>query len=47
MLPRGPYTNNGLTLTPAWIINHIHYKVWDEIIYSFPNLNGATVEIWE
>ena len=27
--------------------NHIHYKVWDEIIYSFPNFNSATIEIWE
>ena len=24
-----------------------HYKVWDEIIYPFPNFNGATVEVWE
>ena len=22
-------------------------KVWDEIIYPFPNVNGATVEVWE
>ena len=22
-------------------------KVWDEIIYPFPNFNGATVEVWE
>ena len=21
--------------------------MWDEIIYPFPNLNGATVEVWE
>ena len=24
---------------------YIHYKVWDEITYSFPNFNGATIEI--
>ena len=23
--------------------NHIHYSVWDEITYIFPNFNGATV----
>ena len=22
-------------------------KVWDEIIYPFPNFNGAAVEVWE
>ena len=21
--------------------------MWDEIIYPFPNFNGATIEIWE
>ena len=23
---------------PAWISNYIHYKVWDEITFPFPNL---------
>ena len=32
---------------PAWIINYIHYKVWDGITYPLPNFNGATVEVWE
>ena len=27
--------------------NYMHYIVFDEIIYPFPNFNGATVEIWE
>ena len=22
-------------------------KVWDEIIYPFPNFNGATIEVWK
>ena len=22
-------------------------KLWDEITYAFPNLNGCTVEVWE
>ena len=34
-------------LIPAWISNHIYYKVWDVITYPFPNFNGATVEVWE
>ena len=27
----------------AWISNHIHYKVWDEITYPFLNFNGANI----
>ena len=38
---------HGLTLTPAWINDYIHYKVWDGITYPFPNINGSTVEVWE
>ena len=34
-------------ISPAWISNYIHYKVWDEITYPFPNFNSATVEVWE
>ena len=37
----------GLTLIPVWKWNYIHYKVWDKIIYPSPNLNCATVEVWE
>ena len=37
----------GLILILAWISNHIHYKVWDEITYRFLNFNGSTVEVWE
>ena len=25
------------------MINYIHYKIWDEIIHSFPNVDGAVV----
>ena len=25
----------------------MHYKVWGENTYPFPNFNGATVEVWE
>ena len=31
----------------AWISNHMHFIMWDEITYPFPNFNGGTVEVWE
>ena len=34
-----PFYWYGLALIPACISNHIHYTVWDEIIYPFPNFN--------
>ena len=34
-----------LPLISAWISNYIHYKVRDEITYSFVDFNGATVEV--
>ena len=34
-------------LIPAWGFNYIHYKVFDEITYLFPNFKGCTVEVWE
>ena len=43
----GSFYKHGLTLIPSWISNLFHYKMWDEIIYPFPNFNGATVEVWE
>ena len=36
-----------MNLIPALISNYVHYKVWDEITYLFPNYNGPTVEVWE
>ena len=36
-----------LTLIPACITNPIYYKMWDEIYNTFPNFNGATVDVWE
>ena len=52
LVPRGPFYQHGLTylslsVIPAWISNCIHYKVWAELTYTFPNFNGATVEVWE
>ena len=43
----GPFYQHGLTLIPAWISDHMHSKLWGEITYSFPNFNGAIVEVWE
>ena len=34
-----------LILIPVWISIYIHYKVWDEITYPFPNVNSCTVEV--
>ena len=31
----------------VWIVKTIQSKVWDEITNPFPNLNVATVEVWE
>ena len=41
------FYQSGLTLIPAGISNHIHYKLWDEITYPFPNFNGAAVNVWD
>ena len=27
--------------------NYIHFKVWDEITYPFPEFNGETIEVCE
>ena len=39
-LPVAPFTNIVLTLIPAWINNHIHYKVWDETVQLLKFKNG-------
>ena len=44
---RGSFYQHGSTLTPAWISNHIHYKMWDEITYPFPNFNSSGIGVWE
>ena len=41
----GPLLLHGLTLIPALLSKHIHYKVWDQITYPFLNFNGAAVEV--
>ena len=37
----------GLTLISTWISNYIHYKVWNQISYPFPNLHAAAIEVCE
>ena len=41
------WTISSITLTPVWISKYIHYKMWDEITYPFPNLISAIVDVWE
>ena len=36
-----------ITLIPAGISNYTYRNAWDEIIYPFPNFNGAVVHVWE
>ena len=45
--PRGPFYWNISILFSTRIRNHLHYEVWVEIRYSFPNFNNATVEVLE
>ena len=47
IISRCPFYLYGLTLTLAWISNHMPSKVCVDIIYPIPNFNGATVEVWE
>ena len=44
---RGPFHKHWLTLIITWMINQVPNKVWDEIIYPFPNFNCCTAEVWE
>ena len=39
---RSLFYKHSLTLIPAWLSNHMTCKVWDEIIYPFPNFKGVT-----
>ena len=35
---RDPINYDGLTLISVYMSNYIHYTMWDEISYPFPNL---------
>ena len=39
-----PFYFHSLTLRPAWIDNHIHYNVWDEITHLSQNVEVAVLE---
>ena len=39
----GPFHQHGLALMSAWITNHMHSKVWENITYPFTNFNSATI----
>ena len=28
-------------------MDHMPSKMWDEIMYTFPNFNSYTIEVWE
>ena len=43
----GLFYQYGLTLTLTCISNYIHYRVWNEVNYPFPNFNGCTTEVWK
>ena len=44
---RSPFYKHELTLIPTWISKYILYKTCIEMIYQFPDFDGATVEVWE
>ena len=42
-----PFYQQSFILIPAWISNHAHNKVRDELTYPFLNFDGCIVEAWE
>ena len=36
-----------MSIIPAWISNHMHSKVWDQITLPSSNFNGTAVEVWK
>ena len=42
-----PFYLYWLTLILGRISDYIHYDVWYEITYPFPNFNSAIVKVWE
>ena len=42
----GPLLLTWINFNPR-LENSIHYQMWDENTYSFPNFSGWTVEVWE
>ena len=44
---QGPLSLTWFKWIPRMVSNYIHYKVQDEITYSFQNSIGETVEVWK
>ena len=44
MMTVGPFYKHDLTLILSWISYYTHYKMWDEIIYAFPNFDGQSLK---
>ena len=40
----GPLLLTWFDINPSWIRNYIHFEVWNEITYPFPEFNGYTME---
>ena len=36
-----------LDLISTLLLTSNDYKVWDEITFLFPNVNGVTAELWD
>ena len=43
----GPLLLTWINISPSVDSNHMPSKVWDEITYPYPNLNGHAVKFWE
>ena len=41
----GPFYQHGLILISACLDDYIHYKVWEEIIRPFLNVNTTIAEV--
>ena len=46
-LALGPLLLTWIKIIAAWLSNHIHYEMWDEINGPFPNFSVGTIEVWE
>ena len=46
MSPGTHFTKNDLILISGWISNCVHYIVWFDINYPFPNFKDAAVGVW-
>ena len=45
--PTGGILLTWINFNPSMDTYYIHYKMWQEITYPFPNFNGCNVEVWE